>query len=101
MSDYFNYLDYFDFVPFELVDIIISYLDNDSLENFNLISYNKIDWNYISYLHTGKFNTIRLTYKEYYDYLSEEKLRSIFEIKGNLDDVTSLSRNDVRKEIIG
>jgi len=62
------YFIYFNFIPNELLFIIASYFDNDSLENalFMLVpemiqnytavklEETQVDWNYIYYLHFNK-----------------------------------------------
>ena len=82
-------LTYFDFVSFDLITLIISSFDNDSLSNFlNFYGTTDFNWNYIYFLHFKRFiylyeyYGLNLSYKEYYDYLSIEKLKSIFNIEG-------------------
>ena len=92
-------LTYFDFVSFDLITLIISSFDNDSLSNFlDFYGTTDFNWNYIYFLHFNRFiylyeyYGLNLSYREYYDYLSIEKLKSVFNIEGETRNDMSIIR---------
>jgi len=77
---------YFNFIPDELLSIITSYFDNDTLETFFIgFLYPKdLNLDYIYYLHFNKVHPNKnglLGYNQYYEDLSKEKINQIFEPK--------------------
>ena len=84
---------YFDVVPVELSDIIISYLDNDNLQNFvEILSKNiksNLNWRFINHLHFGSNKNIDQI--EYQRFLDIEKLKNIFRLKETVDEVDKMT----------
>ena len=87
-------MNYFNFTPFELIEITLSYLTKDDLLSF-LAFYDikdNLNWNIIYYLHFGRYKN-NINYKKYINWLSLEKLREEFYLKKELENTTELYLN--------
>ena len=105
MTEYFN--TYFDLIPTDISNIIVSYLVNsDDLENFILSlnflyssfqgSFSKkndlislLNWSVVHFLHFGTF-TIGVDYKEYLRLLQVEKLISVLKLGYTIEELFNL-----------
>ena len=95
-------MDYISFIPIELIEIIVPYLDTAGLESF--LKYhdvkNFINWNTVYTLH---FNKIRnANYGLYFSSLSIEKLKEKLNLEGTEEEIynwksLNLSRNSIEE----
>ena len=93
-------MDYISFIPIELIELIIPYLDNDGLVSF--LKYhdvkNFINWTTVYTLH---FNKIRnVNYGLYFSFLSIEMLRCKFNLKENVEEIYNLKVLDLTRGLI-
>ena len=80
---------YFHFIPIELNELIILYMDNTNLESFiSLLERNKINWNMLFYSHFGYKKNVN--YEEYLTYLSIEKLKRKLNLDYTLEGLINL-----------
>ena len=95
-------MDYISFVPIELIELIIPYLETGGLESF--LKYhdvkNFINWSTVYTLH---FNKIRnINYGLYFSFLSIEKLKEKLNLEGTEEEIynwksLNLSRNSIEE----
>src|SRR5436305_12348351 len=97
-------LNYFEFIPSELIELTIYHLNNDELINF-LTVYdikNKLNWKNIYRLHFGDvlFDRI-IEYGEYHNLLSIERLKEKLQVHSSLEELyNSQTLNLYSTEII-
>lgn len=77
---------YFNFVPLEIISLIIQDLNNDDFHNFSRVTdLSLIDWSNLYKLHFGKYRKINA--EEYFKYLNLEKVKDIFYPYEDLDEL--------------
>ena len=96
---------YFDFLPNELLEITISYLDNRELDNFISIFENykiNFNWSTIYYYHFKRYKSIIVDYDLYNTFLSIEKLKDKINIlrKFSAEEIYSFTRLDLARKNI-
>jgi len=82
---------YFSFIPFELSEIILSFLFVDYFNSFinsNILS-NSINWTTVYNLHFICKET-HLSYSRYLKDLSIEKIKFIFKLTDSIEEINSL-----------
>ena len=100
---------YFDLIPTDLSNIIVSYLNSDDLENFGLSHTYLIsifNWSFVHSLHFGSF-TIGIDYTEYLKLLQVEKLIKVLHLRYTINQLLNLQElylinlqlKDIPKEI--
>ena len=81
-------MSYFDYIPFELIELIIPYLYKEEIVSF--LHFNnvkdKINWNIVYFLHfkdtpNNKLKEYIISYKKYDDFLSIENLKDKLKFK--------------------
>lgn len=86
-------MNYFDFVPIELIEIAVSYLNNDDFESFvKFKNVNFINWTNICRLHFNDLNLCKQIhdYEDYLKFLNIERLKERFELDENIINVYNL-----------
>jgi hypothetical protein len=82
---------YFNLIPSELNEVIISYLDDpDDVRNIGYLIIIPINWGTISYYHLGKyrFGSDKISMNLYIEYLFLLKLAKILNSKYSLDELS-------------
>jgi len=97
-------MSYFSFIPFELSEIILSFLlvhDFNSFINSNILS-DSINWTTVYNLHFICKET-HVSYSSYLKDLSIEKIKFVFKLKDSIEEINSLKKlylyNNKIKEI--
>jgi len=95
---------YFSFIPFELSEIILSFLfvdDFNSFINSNILSYS-INWTTVYNLHFISKET-HVSYSRYLKDISIEKIKFVFKLTDSIEEINSLKilylNNNKIKEI--
>jgi len=97
-------MSYFSFIPFELSEIILSFLfvhDFNSFINSNILSYS-INWTTVYNLHFISKET-HVSYSSYLKDISIEKIKFVFKLTDIIEEINSLQKlylnNNKIKEI--
>ena len=94
---------YIDFLPLEIIELIIPYLNNNELSEFLTVYniQNILNWETIYYLHFGNrmskdFNAME-KFQEYLTPLSVERLKEKLKLKWSVKEIHSLYNNNISK----
>lgn len=89
-------MDYFSFIPFELIELIISYLNDSELVSFFEVYDVKdfINWTNVYTLHFLQFKSVG--YGEYFTFLSVERLKGELKLKETVEELINLEKLDLR-----
>jgi len=97
-------MSYFFFIPFELSEIIFSFLFVDDFNSFinSKILSDSINWTTVYNLHFISKET-HVNYSRYLKDLSIEKIKFVFKLRDNIEEINSLQKlslnNNEIKEI--
>jgi len=94
-------MSYFSFIPFELSEIILSFLfvdDFNSFINSNILS-DSINWTTVYNLHFIWKET-DVSYSSYLKDLSIEKIKFVFKLKDSIEEINSLQKLDLKNNEI-
>src|SRR5436190_10066635 len=85
---------YFNLVPSELIEIIVSYLKYNDLQNFiETFQLTKLNWNAVHKYHFGNYpksNSRPLTYSRYQRLIGVEGVKIILGLKESIEEITSM-----------
>jgi len=82
-------MDYFQLIPHELIEIIISYLNNDNFDSLNQVfSFNSLNWYIVFKYHFNCHKNVNLS--EYRRYLGIESLIGKLNLKENIEELNNL-----------
>src|SRR5438876_786964 len=80
------HLGYFDIIPYELTEIIVSYFDYDTFEHFNI---DNLNYHAIYYYHFNQYKMI-LNKVAYEQYLGLDDLKKKLKLRYTLDELKEL-----------
>jgi len=94
-------MNYFQLIPIELIEILISYLNNDDFDSLNqAFSFNNLNWYIVFKYHFGYHKNVNIV--EYQRFLGIESLIDKLNLKENIEELNngtelSLSVNQLDK----
>ena len=84
-------MDYFQLIPTELIEILISFLNNDSLDSFiQCYSFNSLNLYIVFKYHFGYHKNVNLS--EYKRYLGLETLKDKLKLKQSIEELSNLDK---------
>ena len=87
-------MDYFQLIPPELIEILISYLSSDSLDSFiQCYSFNSLNWYIVFKYHFGYHKNVNML--EYKRFLGIETLKDKLKLNESIEELSNLNILDL------